>query len=218
MQPQKNDDLVEGPGANNVAEKVAPSIDGLDENYYVEILNPLSKTFRGKVATTRPTNAEVRIVRDPNMATITQNEDDIRRNYGLDLNNPDHTAKAHFTQTIDIPPGGTIRLPGNEAQVILRQLVNVVMDKRERGVFKGEPASRKEVEEELIIKKGTMSEFFQTQQVDLRKVINREQSHESSEEQSFPSEVDAAGDTGKGRSGGRRAAVANPKPGTGVNY
>jgi hypothetical protein len=196
-----NQPQAEGPGSIKIAERTKPMVDGLSENYYVEILNPLSVTFMGKVASSRPIHSELRIVTSKDTPTLTQNEDDIRRNYGLDLRNPDHKSMAHYTQTVSIPPGATIRLPGNEAQVIVRQLVNIIMDKEGNKLLKGDSFARHQVEERIIMKQGTMSEFFTQSSVDIREVINKDlqHEHEPETEQPFPTETD-------------------PAPGTGVSY
>lgn len=188
--------LIEGPGSAKAQEYVQPLVDGLDENFYVEILNPLSVTFVGKVASSRPTHAPITLVTNRNTPTITQNEDDVRRNYGLDLRNPDHQALQHFAQSVSIPPGASIRLPGNEAQVIVRQLVNIIMDKEGNKQLKGDLAARHEVEERIILKQGTMSEFFTSQNVNIKEVINRDLQHGATTEQSFPSETESTGTAG----------------------
>lgn len=207
----KANSTAEGPGSNlQIAERMKPLVDGLDENYYVEILNPLSVDFMGRVSSSRPADRPLTVVTNKMTPTITQTEDDIRRNYGLNLKNNDHLSQVHFAQTVTIPAGKTIRLPGNEAQVIVRQLVNILMDKEGRKLFKGDSFARREIEDRVVIKQGTMSEFFTTQNVDIRGVINEDLHNET--EQSFPgatqrdseTNIPSGGETYEPQHGNRR--------------
>jgi hypothetical protein len=213
----KDDEQVIGPGSVQQSTYEKPSLDGMGENYYAEILNPLTVTFRGKVASSRPKAVPFDVRISEMTPTVTRTEDDIRRNYGLDLKNADHTSVQHFTQTIDIPPGATIRLPGNEAQVIIRQLVNIMMDKRGQQILKGDSWARKQVENEIIIKTGTMDEFFTAQNINVKEVLNRDLNHDA-EEEPFPDAVQTSRSTGIGNNAAGGDESANPKPGSGSHY
>lgn len=181
-----------GPGAiKDSPTGVVPRLDGASENEYIEILNPLSVVFSARVASSRPVNAPVRVVVNENTPTATRNEDDIRRNYGLDLRNPDHASLAHIAQSIEIGPGKTVRLPGNEAQVVVKQLVNEILQREGRKLFIGDPSARQEVEDRIILKRGSMSEFFGQQAINVREELNKGLDDDT--EQSFPTE-DVAGE------------------------
>jgi len=191
----------EGPGAvSDTTSDVKPLLEGATENEYAEILNPLSVPFIGRVASSRPIQTSVRVVVNSQTPTMTRTEEDIRRNYGLDLNNPDHPSLGHVSQSVEIKPGATVRLPGNEAQVIIRQLVNVIMAKEGKKLFMGDPHARKEVEERIVIKRGSLSEFFGTESVNIREEINKDL--ETADEPEFPE----AGSDPSGKSQG----VAEP--------
>lgn len=216
-QPNKN---AVGPGTVN-SNTIAPPplLGGADENYYAEILNPLSQDFIGKVASSRPVKAPIRIVTNDNTPTLTQSEEDIKRNYGLDLRNKDSRSQQHFVQTVTILSGHTLRLQGNEAQVIIRQLTDIIMDSRDQQVAKGDPTARRQVEEEIVLKVGTMDEFLAPSQSEVRDLLNKD-SHESneSEEKPFPSQTEPTRKPGRPPKGSRNPLVPNPPPGHGVTY
>lgn len=183
-----------GPGAVKQSPTgVVARLDGASENEYIEVLNPLSVAFIARVASSRPINAPVRIVTDQNTPTATRTEDDLRRNYGLDLRNPDHKSMTHIEQTVEIRPGATVRLPGNEAQVVVRQLVNEILQREGRKLFIGDPFSRQQVEDRIIIKRGSMSEFFGMQSLNVREELNKGMTNETTE-QSFPEIEDNSGE------------------------
>lgn len=211
-----------GPGAVKERSFEIPMLDGMDGNYYVEIINPLPKTFVGRVASSRPGSAQLQIRIAKETPTLTRTSSDMARNYGLDMEREiaagGHRAQQHFAQTIEIPSGSVVRLPGNEAQVVIRQLVNVIMDIRGQQILKGDAYARHQIEAEIIIKTGTMDEYFTTQNVDMRTMLNKEPGHATEEEQPFP---DAVNSTRNHRSPGRpRKTVIDPSPapGTGLNY
>lgn len=217
MPNARDDGLTIGPGTIEQTTHEKPTLEGYDENYYAEILNPLSQTFVGRVASSRPSSSPFEVRVSSATPTITRNEDDVRRNYGLDLKNADHTAQKHYSQTISIPAGGTVRLPGNEAQVIIRQLVNVIMDKRDQHILKGDSWARKQVEDEIVLKIGTMDEFFTTQRLNVKEVLNRDLNNEA-EEQPFPGAVNDPGNHRKPGRPRKGTTEPNPEPGTGSHY
>lgn len=223
--PSENDDLENlsfGPGAVKERSFETPMLDGMDQNYYVEILNPLPKTFIGRVASSRPGSTELKIRVAKETPTITRTSADMARNYGIDLEREipagGHKSQQHFSQTLEIPSGQTVRLPGNEAQVVIRQLVNVIMDVRGLQISKGDAYQRSLIEHEIVIRTGTMDEFFTTQNINMREMLNKDMNHAIEEEQPFP---DAVNDSGNHRGPGRPrkgTTESSPAPGTGTNY
>lgn len=165
-----------------------PTLDGVSEFEYVDILNPLPFEFRGKVAVTRPVNAPLTIVASKDAPGVTKTEQDIKTLYGLDLRNPDHQGRASIINIVPIKSGTTVRLPGNEAQVIVRQLVTEILAQRGRKLSLADPTARKEVEDEVIQGRGSIAEFMGT-----RPLSVSEQLHNALEESNneFP-EADQA--------------------------
>lgn len=166
MEEVKNDsvnveELAVGPGAiaDNTAEP-GSLLDRASEYEYVEVFNPLSVPFKGIFGVTRPVDAPVRINRAKEAPGVTATEHDVVRNYGLDLKNPDHQGKASITNTVTIPAGQTIRLLGNEAQVVVRQLVNEIMQRSGRRLFMADPHARREVERQVIRGRGHVDELL----------------------------------------------------------
>lgn len=150
-----------GPGAVEEAQ-VAPKplLEGANEYEYVELLNPLTADFIGIFAMTRPVRASITISNSPDAPGATQNESDVRQNYGLNLNNPDFTGKSNIQSRIKIPAGQTVRMPGNEAQVIIRQLVNEIMGREGKKLMMADPYQRSLVENRIVIHRGTMAEIL----------------------------------------------------------
>ena len=123
-----------------------PTLDGASEYEYVTITNPLPFPFLGKVAQSRPVSAPIRIV---NGADKGVDENSLRA-AGLDLRNPDHPSNSHVTNIVRIESGASINLRGDEAQVIVRQLVSEVLSYRNQTLKIGAPTYRKAVEDEVI--------------------------------------------------------------------
>lgn len=155
---ENNDELMVGPGAIvDKGEAPLPLLYGASQYEWVEILNPLSRPFGGTFGMTRPINAPVNITH-VNGQGVTRTEDDVRRNYGLDLRNPDHQARTDIVNRVTIPSGKTVILLGNEAQVIIRQLVNTIMQLEGHSLLMADPHARREVEERVIIARGNAAE------------------------------------------------------------
>lgn len=124
-----------------------PTLNGVGEFKYVTLLNPLPIRFTGKVGQTRTINSPMRIGKTQTGASYSEND---LVKAGLDLRNSDVQGRAQLTNEITIEPGKTINLRGDEAQVIVRQLVNEVMHYRGQTLHIGSPAYRKKVEDEII--------------------------------------------------------------------
>lgn len=167
-----------GPGSvqQNVVVEGA-TLDGASEYEFVEILNPLSDDFAIAVAQSRPVNLPFKL-RNPTPGV--QNESDLSRNFALTLKNPDHTqfaSRAHIQNTTVIKSGATLRLPGNEAQVAVRQLVNEILQREGNRRLLADPALRKVVEDRIIIRRGSIQDLmdgkFKTAQSQIQEAINR---------------------------------------------
>lgn len=151
LTPSNSNMRAAGPGAVEESQvDVKPLLDGASEYEYVEILNPLSVPFIAKFAVTRPVRGEVRIVASSKTSQITETEADIRRNYGLDLRNKDHTGKANIVNKVTIQPHTTIRVLGNEAQVIVNQLVTEILQREGKKLHLADPTQRNIIEREIV--------------------------------------------------------------------
>jgi hypothetical protein len=159
------------------------TLDGVGEYQYVTLTNPLPFKFIGQVAQSRNVNAPVRIV-DGESKGVDENS---LRAAGLDLRNPDHSGKAHVTAKIEIEPGQSINIRGDEAQVIVRQLVNEILAYRGETMRRGAPAYRKEVEKQIILSIRSVDELMGSQP-DQRAELNEaiKNAPVEKEEKAFP--------------------------------
>lgn len=133
-----------------------PSLEGASEYEYITLTNPLPFTFKGKVAQSRPVKAPVRIVGGRERGV----DENTLKAAGLDLRNPDHPSNSHVTNTIEIKSGASINLRGDEAQVIIRQLVSEVLAYRNQVLKIGSPTYRKAVEDEVIVGRKSIDDLL----------------------------------------------------------
>lgn len=160
-EPLDPDMRAAGPGAVEEAQvDVKPLLDGASEYEYVEILNPLPVDFVAKFGVTRAIRGDVRIVTNKETPTITNDESDIRRNYGLDLRNKDHTGRANIVNRVTIKSGHTIRVLGNEAQVIVNQLVTEMLQRRGKRLMLADPTQRNLIEQEIIKRRDSVESIL----------------------------------------------------------
>lgn len=134
----------------------SPSLDGASEYEYVTLMNPLPFKFVGKVAQSRPVNAPIRIVNGGERGI----DENSLKQAGLDLRNADHPSNAHVTSLIQIESGSSINLRGDEAQVIVRQLVNELMSYEGHTLRIGNPAYRKAAEDRIIVGRKSIDELL----------------------------------------------------------
>jgi|SRR6185503_7367912 len=157
-----------------------PTLEGASEYEYVTLTNPLPFTFKGKVAQSRPVNAPVRIVGGRERGV----DENTLKAAGLDLRNPDHPSNAHVVIPVEIKSGGTINLRGDEAQVIVRQLVNEILSYNDQVLKIGAPTYRKEIEDQVIIARRSIDDLLD------KRLSEREQIDaaiaEKNEEVAFP--------------------------------
>lgn len=186
-----------GPGAVE-PQGIQPDslLTGASEYEYVTVLNPLSVDFYGKVGVSRPVNVPFQVHKDQYSQTVTSNESDVIRNYGLSLKNKDHPAQVNITNRILIPAGKTINLLGNEAQVVVKQLVDEIMQREKNSLLLADMFHRREVEERVVIARRSVNDFLgtgvKTVESQLREAVNELNKEEVKEdEREFPSIEDA---------------------------
>lgn len=204
-----------GPGSildQGIAPK--PLLEGASEYEYVEILNPLPVDFVGLFAVTRPVRAPVRVSQHPSLPSSTKNADDVTRNYGLDLNNQDHPGKANIQSRITIPAGQTMRILGNEAQVIIRQLVNEIMQREGKSLMLADPYQRSLVEAQVVRNRQSVSDLLGTSPVtvheQIQTAIDKSNLADSEEFPDFKEEHEKAQPVGTGA-----PAASDPSPSSG---
>lgn len=200
-----------GPGAiedQGVAPR--PLLEGASEYEVVTVFNPLSVDFIGQVGQSKPVNMPFEVRRDGVTSTITNDENGVRSNYGLNLKNPDHQAKMPIVNKIRIPSGQTINLLGNEAQVIVRQLTNEIMQREGKRLMLADPTARYEVEVRIVRTRRSVEEAIgsapQSVQSQLKDSVTK--LNERDNEQEFPglTETTTGPDQGSGASGDEEAA------------
>lgn len=205
--PLVDEELVVGPGTLTAAPEAQPStLDGVTESEYVDLFNPLSYTFRAKVASSRPVNVPVTVHQTDGLQSGIKTESDLAMGYGLSgFKNQSHPSLAHIAHTVDIGSGKTRRFPGNEAQVILRQLVGHLLQVEGKGLKLADPYEREQAEKRIVRGRGLVSDIYDSQVVTASEQIsqtiersNEELSHGSEPETAFP-DVQPAGNQDDGR-------------------
>jgi hypothetical protein len=140
-----------GPGAiedQGIAPK--PLLEGATAYEVVTVFNPLPVDFYGMVGQDKPVNLPFEIRKDNVTNPISTTEADVKRNYGLDLKNRDHSARLPITNKVLIRSGATLNLFGNEAQVVVRQLVNEIMQREGKRLLLADPYQRSLVENKIV--------------------------------------------------------------------
>lgn len=175
-----------GPGSQQeIATDIKPLLEGASEYEFVTLLNPLTDDFAIRVAQDVPVNMPVDI---RSKTGLVQSGNDVVRNYGLDLKNPDFQAKKHISNDTVIPAGQTINLKGNEAQVAVRQLVNELMQREGNGKLLSDPTLRAEAESRIVISRGNIQELMDNNLRSQRSQIDEAlaKSNEVINDQPFP--------------------------------
>lgn len=148
-------DTAAGPGSvTESATDVRPLLEDASPLEYIEVLNPLSVDFVAKIGITKPVSASVTISKDINGRQMS--EQDILSSYGIGLHNQDVQGRTHVENNIRIGSGKTINLLGDQAKVVVRQLVNEIMSREGRQLFLADPSARRAVEERLIMSRGSV--------------------------------------------------------------
>lgn len=174
-----------GPGSIK-QETVAPksSLDGAGDYEYVTIHNPLSDDFQVQVAQDVPVSMPFEI---RNKTATVQSESDVARTLGFPLKNPDHRAKKYIYNTAIIPAGGTMNFKGGEAQVVVRQLTNEILQQEGKRRLMSDPTLRKEVEDRIVKKRGSVQDLLDERMVTPLQQVNQaiNQSNEVQNEEAF---------------------------------
>jgi len=123
-----------------------PLLDRVSEFQYVTVTNILPLTLIGKVAQSRQVSVPFNVVGGAEKGV----DENTLKAAGLDLKNPDHRAFVHTSVSVPIEAGQTVNLRGDEAKVIVRQLVNEAMAYDGNTIRRGNPASRRLYEERIV--------------------------------------------------------------------
>lgn len=178
-----------GPGAI-VEQGIAPDpiLQGASEYEVVTVFNPLPVDFIGQVGQSKPVNMPFEIRKDGFTQTISNDENAVRNNYGLNLKNADHPSRLPIVNRILIPSGQTRKLLGNEAQVVVRQLVTEIMQREGKRLMLADPTARYEVEKRIVRGRSTVEDEIgsapQSVQSQIRESVNK--LNEQHNEQEFP--------------------------------
>lgn len=175
-----------GPGATQDKQiDIKPTLDGVSEYEYITVLNPLTDDFAVRVAQDIPVNMPAHI-RDK--TALIQEEGDVTRNYGFSLRNPDFKSRKHIINDVIIKSGQTINLKGDQAQVAVRQLVNEIAQREGKARLLADPTVRKEIEDKIIINRGSIQDLMDNNLQSPRQQINKaiDQSNEVDNEPEFP--------------------------------
>jgi|ERR1043165_1672980 hypothetical protein len=196
-----------GPGAivENTAEP-GSTLDGASEYEYVTIFNPLSVDFVGQVGQSKPVNVPFQIRRDQHTAVVSTSEAAVQQNYGLSLKNKDHAAKMPIVNRIVIPSGQMRNILGNEAQVIVRQLVNEILQREGNKLHLADPHQRRLVEARVIRTRKSVEEILGTAPQAISDQLQGaiDKSNEQQDEQEFPDLDNTAKDPTNGEQSTRR--------------
>lgn len=152
-----------------------PLLQGASEYEYVTILNPLTVDFQVQVAQDVPVNVPFEIRKDASGQTSVATTDErmATLNYGLNLKNPDHNARKRIFNSTIIPAGQTMNFKGNDAQVVVRQLVTEIMQRNNKARFLHDPVSRREVEEMVVVSRGSVQDLMDANVVTQQQQINQ---------------------------------------------
>lgn len=188
MQSPSHDlsNVAAGPGASpDIGIAPLPLLEGATDYEFVELHNPLQVPFTGIVGITRPVNVPFEIRTDGMTTASSRTEQDVMRTYGTgSLKNPEYPAKGHIQQRVTIPSGKTIRLPGSQAQVIVRQLVNEIMSRNGDKLLMADAFARSQVEAQVVLRRSSMQEIMdapvdvQTQMHNALDKVNEAQNEE----------------------------------------
>lgn len=106
----------------------------LRQHHKVRVLNPLSTPFSWPIARSA-------VSTDPRLVDKYLAKADIR--------NGDHPTVMHVQQTVTIPAGGELNLPGDVAQVYVKHLVDAVLNETNK-LMKSNPTLRHETEKQVM--------------------------------------------------------------------
>lgn len=170
----QNDNRAAGPGAvDNSQIDPGALLDGASDYEYVEVLNPLSVDFIGKFGVEKPVNVPMKFQAAQGTTALTTDEAGLATNYGLGgFKNSDHPTLAKITNTVTIKAGQTLRMRGGEAQVVVRQLVNEIIQREGNKLFIADPTTRNNVEKRIVLKRGSINELMGSSPVSVMEQVN----------------------------------------------
>lgn len=205
-----------GPGAiADQGESPPELLEKVGDSHYVTVLNPLPSDFYGMVGVDKPVNEPFTPRQTPNVDLLTRTEDDITRNYGLNLKNKDYPSKRHITHTIILPAGQTINLLGGQAKTVVRQLVTAVLQYQQKKLLLADRFARRQIEEQVVVSVSSVADILgqspQTPQQQAMQAVNK--LNEVTDEPEFPEVTLGAGDREVG-SGESQPTVSNSNPAT----
>ena len=212
MENNPQDMMAVGPGAFPDEQiDPRPLLEGFSEQQYVDVHNILAVDFVGKVGQTRPVSAPLNITVSSEVPGVTQSEQEVRSNYGLNLRNKDYQSKTHIVNKVVLRTGETKRLPGNVASVVVGQLVTEIMGRRGQKLLLANLSARHLVEEEVVMGHGFISDLMNSAPMTIEEQLNRAIEEKPSEE--FP-DLDSAGsgEAGKESSNSTGNDSAGSKP------
>ena len=166
-----------------------PMLEGMGEDKVVAIHNPLGQDFRVQYARSRVA---------PIAKTAEQHR--IEERLGFPLDNRDHKPLAHSVQFHILKAGQTENLPGDIAQIAVRQLVSyILMSQAKKGKPKliADPFARMQTEKQVVKSITSAVEFFN---------------------QPAPVSVEEATKTQIEAMNKPEEPIADPPPGQGINY
>lgn len=117
------------------------TLNGMGESFIVQIYNPLPQPFRGQFSRSVVQSAPLSD-QNKRMAEL-----------GAPVTKDMGQSQAHVIDYVTIPPGKTINLPGDIAQVVVKQMTNYILQVRNRGkgsLLISDPKARQDVEREII--------------------------------------------------------------------
>lgn len=182
----QNDIRAAGPGAVDETQ-ISPSslLDGATDYEYVEVLNPLSVDFIGKFGVDKPVNIPIKLQAPLGTSALTVDEASLAANYGLSgFKNADHPSNMRIANTVTLKAGQTLRMRGSEAQVVVRQLVNEMIQREGNKLFIADPKTRNDFEKRVIMKRGSINELMGSAPVSVMEQINS--AVKDSNEEEFP--------------------------------
>lgn len=176
-----------GPGAIPDQPKALKSLlHGATETEYFTILNPMSVDFVGIAASTIPANTPFKIYTDAHSSVVS--EADVAGRYGFAARHPEHPDVRHVQNRVLIPAGKTINIMGNTAQVVVKQLVDYMMQKAGKHLLMADPNARRAEEERIVMDRGFTQDLLHGRHMGRSEVYQRaiDKSNEETDETEFP--------------------------------
>ena len=133
-----------------------PMLMGMGESVIVTVHNPLTSDFRVQYARSVVQSA-------PSASYLKPKEKEVLDKSGITVDKDFGQSQAHSVQYLVLKSGQTINLPGDIAQKAVRQLVNYMIQTRNKGnnsMPLADAFTRHEVEQEIIVNISDNMTFF----------------------------------------------------------